>query len=597
MCGIFGMYLNRPLTPEDVARGERGTGMLAHRGPDGAGYWQDADAGIFFGHRRLAIIDPTAASDQPMRRQAVTICYNGELYNYVEIREALRQQGRVFDTSGDTEVLLQAYLAWGKAAFRRFDGMFALALWDGGSLTLACDPFGEKPLYWLQREEGIYFASEAQVLINLFRLDFDAAPETLTTFLVLGYLPGANTGYPGLKALSPASLAVFRRGQAPVIEKYWTPPEAHIGSGEPAILTEAELDRIHDVLTESTRRRLRSDVPLGLFLSAGVDSTLVAAMIAKDCGQAVTAFTVAFPDGADETGAAGAIARHFGLPHVVVDSHADESWRDAPGELSRLYGVPNDNFTAWSVRLMSRLARQHMTVALSGLGGDEIFFGYNKYMFLWRRQHAFALPSWLTVLCLTASRLPGMPSGLRNALGYLQGSEFDRFSLVKNPGLIGMLAELTANMPDRAALLTADAAPLFLKARNFDLQYGLPGSYIPAIDRGSMRASLEVRTPFLSTAVLETVSSLDPRSLIAFGQKSVLRRLLARYLPPEMVDRPKQGFVFPLDRYLRSAPDRLLVIPHLPSARVAEIWCRRRENAYAPLAFRLKILENLVASI
>lgn len=595
MCGIFGMFLNRPLTPKDIRRGQTATDRLAHRGPDGGGYWHDVEAGVFLGHRRLAIIDPTPSSDQPMLLDNGIITYNGELYNFIEVRDALIQAGRSFKTDGDTEVLLAAWQTWGVEAFHRLDGMFAFAIWNGGALTLAVDPFAEKPLYWLRRPEGIYFASEVEPLREIGGLVFEPTPQEVALFVMLGYIPAPQTGYAGLQMLPPATVMTFRPGQAPQAECYWTPPLAtERGSGPALPLSDAELDGIQEILVTSIRRRLRSDVPLGLFLSGGIDSSLVAAIASRDCGQTPTALTVSFPDGVDEVAAARAIAEHLGLPHVAVDSHADESWRQAPAELQSLYGVPNDNFTAWSIRLMSSLARRHMTVALSGLGGDEVFFGYNKYTFLWRRRGAFALPGWLTWPAAALSHLPGAPAMLKLAAEYLQGNNFQRFLAVKNGGLNAAIVDEDLSVLG-SEFGFGDGRPLYLQARDFDMRYGLTNSYNPAVDRGSMRSSLEVRTPFLSRSLVEAVAKLDARALIAFGQKSVLRRLLERYLPPALCAGPKRGFVFPMHRYLDAQPQSAPRILGIGKQYAEAIWRERGAAPQSAIALRLDLLRHMMA--
>lgn len=588
------MLLNRPLTAEDVARGRLMTDRLSYRGPDGSGDWHDAEKGVFLGHRRLAIIDPRPESDQPMRLGGDVITYNGEIYNFLELRQALSQAGVGFTTSGDTEVLLAAWQKWGPAALDRVDGMFAFAIWNGEILTLAVDAFAEKPLYWLQQPEGMYFASEVAPLREIASLAFQPSAEEIGLFMMLGYIPAPNTGYPGLQVLPPATQLTFRSGRVVQQKTYWTsPPAQERGKAAPAPLGEKELDVVHDALVTSVRRRLRSDVPLGLFLSGGVDSSLVAAISARDCGQTPTALTVSFPDGVDEAASAQAIAAHLGLPHVVVDSREDDSWRQAPAELQSLYGVPNDNFTAWSIRLLSALARQYMTVALSGLGGDEIFFGYNKYSFLWQRRHTFALPEWITAPAAMMARLPGMPAALHQVADYLQGNAFERFISVKNGGLNAGMVDA-----DLSVFATAygfgDGRPLYLQARDFDIRHGLTGSYNPAVDRGSMRASLEVRTPFLSRSLVEAVAGFDARALIAFGQKSVLRRLLERYMPAALFSGPKRGFVFPMQRYLETRSPQVPRITGVSATASEAIWQRRSGAPQTAMALRLDLLHHMM---
>lgn len=586
MCGLFGMLLARSLTDEDVVRAEKACQALAHRGPDGQGTYVDRARGLFLGHRRLAIIDPTARSDQPMKRGNDVMVYNGEIYNYRELRDELMVLGEQFETTGDTEVLMAVYQRWKIQGLTKLDGMFAMALWDGDTLTLAVDPFGEKPLYWLRRPEGHYFASEAQILVDFFGLPVRPKEADARTFLVLGYLPSPNTGIENLDLFPPATLVELSNKHPSRAQNYWKKPPVQIRTGKVAALGEASLDQVAEVLTTSLQRRLRSDVPLGLFLSGGVDSALIAALCAKELKTQLQTLTVAFPDGVDEAPTAAQIAKYFGHDHRVVNSQADETWRQADAECWSLYGSLNDNMTAWSIRLMSRLAKPHMTVALSGLGGDELFFGYNKYGFLWRRRLAYRVPK---ILAGVIGKIPH--AKLSMVQQYLAGDDFWRYISLKNNGLGPLLGELLEGLPVRSAFPNDRQEPV-LAARQFELENALAGSYIASVDRGSMRASLEVRTPFLSRPLLETLAQFDPRSLIAFGQKDLLKRLLVRYLPKAIWDQPKRGFVFPLRRYLETLPDQIPDIPQLPSGLVRDIHQNRLNPAYAGLAFRLQLLAH-----
>jgi asparagine synthase (glutamine-hydrolysing) len=591
MCGIFGFSLNRPVRESDLMLGRRGTELLKHRGPDGSGEWAEAARGIYLGHRRLAVIDTSAANAQPMTSGPFVVSFNGEIYNFKELRDELAPHGRNFATSGDTEVLLKAWEEWGEGAIDRFDGMFAFALYDGARLHLVSDPFGEKPLYYAVTGEGVYFASEAQPLIQLLGLEFAPCGSENLAVMMLGFVPAPGTGFTNLFTLPPATHVVIEAGKIVSERRYWEPPRAKPQRGPLRPLSEKELDRIHEDLLVSLRRRVRSDVPLGLFLSAGVDSATVAAMVAKDLKLGLEAFTVSFPDAADESAGAARIASFLGLQHRIVDSREDDTWRQAPLRLAGLFGVPNDNLTAISVHQMSSLARSRMTVALSGIGGDELFYGYNKYAFLYRHRRLYQfLPPLLNLARPLDPLLRGFEPW-RKACSLFRGDAAWRFLALKNNGL-GALLDRIPDARNWARTLFSGDAELAYLARDFDTRVTLPGSYISAVDRGSMRASLEVRTPFLSRRLFETIAGFDQRTFMAFGQKQALRRILYRYVPRSVLQDVKQGFVFPAQRYLAAQPDAPPEVEGIPGNVRAEIWRDRRDARYRMLAIRLCMLET-----
>jgi asparagine synthase (glutamine-hydrolysing) len=591
MCGIVGFISTGVLTDEDIARGRRLRDGLAHRGPDGAGEWLDRARGIYLGHRRLSIVDLSDASAQPMSDDGLVLSFNGEIYNYMELRAELANM-RHFRTTGDTEVLLAAWHKWGAAALDRLDGMFAISLFDGEQMHLATDPFGEKPIYWAKTPRGCWFCSEADVLARELGLTFGPSPAEAQTFLALGFLPAPATGIPSLHEVPAATHGILTAEGFVRSRHYWTPPVARAAEGEIRGPSERELDEIGEAILESLRRRMRADVPVGLFLSAGVDSSLLAAMAARELGLKLQTLTVAFPDGKDESGPAGEIARYLGLPHKTIDSREATDWQHAPMEMADMFGVPSDNLTALSVRQMSALARQDMTVALSGLGGDELFFGYNRHLRLWAHRHLHRLgPPVAMALRPMAALLRAIPR-VGAALDELAGSPAWRFLSAKNNSLGGIVDRLALAVSALSAEFPGDR-DLVYEARDFDVRRSLPGNYIPSVDRASMRVGLEVRAPFLSRAIAECIGRMDARALVAGGQKVVLRRLLARYLPAGLVDRPKQGFVFPAARYLAGRDANPPAAAGIDPELAAGIWRQRADGRYRSFALRLCILEAL----
>ncbi len=591
MCGIFGFWLKRPLIADDLARGRRGTKLLGHRGPDGTGEWFDSGRGLYFGHRRLAIIDVNARSDQPMSRAGNVIAYNGEIYNFSELRGELTASGSSFETTGDTEVLLAAWSEWGEGALDRFDGMFAFAISGRDDLVLATDPFGEKPFYVATTEDGIWFSSEPQPLIEILDLEFRPDAEEIRLFLSLGFLPPPHTGFARLEVMPPATIRRYGRTLSFKDRRYWQVPEGATTAGPIAPLTEQNVDDVAHELLVSLKRRLRSDVPIGLFLSSGVDSSLIAALCARELGVSLNAYTVSFPDGVDEAPAAGRIAAHLGLPHMTIDSSEAPSDSPLPAQLVDLYGVPNDNLSGLSVSRMSKAARSHVTVALSGTGGDELSYGYNKYRFLWRRRAIYQLPKAPFRLAASMPRFLHAVPFWKMATDYLAGDDLFRIISIKNGGFANEISRIGGGLP----LVPLHGEDLVQSNRALDMEWTLPGSYLAAVDRGSMRAGLEVRTPFLSRGVFAKAASIDSRSLVDGPQKALLHRILSRYLPAELIETAKRGFVSPMQRYVSSLKEPPRKAWQYGDD-VQSLWQQRTNSAAGNILLRVDILHRLLSS-
>ena len=595
--------LNRPLTEDDIALGRAGTNALSYRGPDGYGEWLDEDNGVFLGHRRLAIIDPTSASDQPMIRNRLAITYNGELYNYPELRSRLKHLGADFSTAGDVEVLLRAWEHWREGALEQVDGMFAFVLWDGVHAHVAVDAFGEKPLYCANTADGLYVSSELSPLVSLLSLEPEPEGDILTEFLVMGYVTPPRTAFPCVERVSGGTKLRVRAGRVVGRERYWTPPTAAPGVGRVTPLSEGQLDRIHETFVESLVGRLRADVPMCLFLSSGVDSALTAAITSRDLGKTPHCVTVAFRTGpnADESGVAASIATQLGLPHEVVESTQDPL-KVGPGELIDLFGQPCDSLTAFSIRQMSAAVRSRFKVGLTGMGGDEIFMGYGRHAHFYAWRTLYGLPQALRIgLGLLAQGVRrvgacGWPnlrhSDILRTLALCVGvRDHERYIAQKNFPTIHWLRQLP-QFESLALGFAAKTTPsLESQVADIELSSVMPGSRLVSTDVGSMRASLEMRTAFLSRQLSETVASMDPRAFVAFGQKSVLRRLLRRYLPDSIVNTPKKGFIFPQERFLQtygSSPPRLR---RLSRDQTDVVWSQTSCPGWRRIAVRLIVAE------
>jgi asparagine synthase (glutamine-hydrolysing) len=536
MCGIAGLF---NFGPSIASTGEAElclramTDSLVHRGPDAEGIWVDPRSRCLLGNRRLSVIDVSAAGLQPMPSAdgRWMVAFNGEIYNFQEIRQRLEDGGIRFHGHSDTEVLSNSIARWHTGALHRFDGMFAFAAFDThtGHLLLARDPFGEKPLYYMELPGGgLAFASELQALERLPAFDNNASVETLAELLMFGYVGGSRSIYGSVRKLPPGHWLLAAPGQPLQIQRYFS-FEPGIDSHDPRPLPELA-DELEEILVRSLRRRVIADVPLGAFLSGGVDSSTVCALMCKRLGLEPKTFSVGFAGAAEsEHETARAFAQHLGIEHherILVPSDIE-----ALGELGKFLDEPNSDWSCLPVYMLSKLAREHVTVAISGDGGDEMFGGYSRYAETLHQEGQAALDvhgSWSAGNSYYSS-------------GLLALDERDLVQLLGAvpPGLTMHLADLRDG-------LDQPSGSLMSRMRKTDVQNYLPGSVLAKVDRMSMQHSLEVRTPFLSVELARFAEQLPPTALDAEGlSKRVLREVAYRYLPRTLVNRPKLGFGLP----------------------------------------------------
>lgn len=594
MCGVFALFLNRPLNAEDIRLARQGTAALVHRGPDASGEWFDTEKGVYLGHRRLAIVDLSDRSSQPMVADNLVISYNGEIYNFRDVRKFLAGRGHTFGSTGDVEVVVRSWQEEGRKCLDRFDGMFGFALWDGEEAHLAVDAFGEKPLFIAKTKDGIWVSSEIGPLVDVLGLNPDLEGDAKTAFLCLGNIPAPLTAFADVERLPPATIMTIRGGQTVSAEQYWSIPVGHQRVGKPEPVSETDLGEISNVLCQSVERRLIADVPLGLFLSSGVDSSLVAALIAKELGRKVECLTVSFPIGGvpNEAAPAARIAEHLGLPHEVIEN-LDDPESMGPAALIDLFGQPTENVSAFPVAQLARTASNRFKVAMSGIGGDEAVFGYGKHAALYQyrlRYRALKPLSAVLAMMPTEFREPARISSLFGLFGvrpwevYLALKNYPALSWIRNTEGYESWARKEF---DEASI------PPYLWVPRYEQRKILPNEHLIMNDVASMRASLELRTPFLSKELFEVVAQFDPRSLVAFGQKSILRRLLGRYLPAELYELPKRGFRFPQECFLASHGDAVPRVPGLRPSTVDRVWrLRDRGRGWERLAVRLVALEE-----
>jgi asparagine synthase (glutamine-hydrolysing) len=564
MCGIAGIVRAEGPRPEDADAVARMTASLRHRGPDGHGLLTVGQA--TFGHRRLAIVDLSDDAAQPMTSEdgKTAITYNGEFYTFRELRREL-EADRAFVSQSDTEVVLAGYERWGDAVLERLNGMYAFAIWDSGRrrLLLARDPYGQKPLYYSELAGGgVAFASEARALLLLDEVDQTLNRASIAKYLALDCFPAATTAFRGIKKLEPGcTLVLDLAAGEPTLELRRPPPRRYgvldVGPEEAA----AELWRL---LVTSVERRLMSDVPLGLFLSGGLDSSAVlAAMAACVPASRIKTFAVGFREASfDESGPARQVAAAFGVEHSELILDESKLLALLPQVLDHL-DQPLADVSVIPTYALSKFAREHVTVALGGDGGDELFAGYDTFV-----AECFARPYLrapaLARRAVAAVALALPPSDRRMSLS-MRARRFVR-GLDPSP-VVRNLRWFGSFLPEEAAALVVGGPPAEsiyedLLARSYpgkgqsalELWTGwyLPDDVLTKVDRASMAVSLEVRAPLLDPELARFAHSLPYKYKVrGLTRKWIFKRALRGRLPDSIVARPKQGFGAPNGRWLR----------------------------------------------
>ena len=552
MCGIFAFSLNRKLNSEDIKIGKEGLNLLKHRGPDDSNYWIQKQKGIFIGHNRLKIIDLSNKNSQPFKYKKSILSYNGEIYNFNNIKKDLISAGEKFDTKGDTEVLSRYLYLYGANGINNLDGMFAFVFYYKNKILLSNDPFGEKPLYILTRGNDFYFSSELTPLIKIFNLKLDVSQLEYELFMGLGYLPAHYTGYKNIVKLGPANYSeIDLKNRKLDICKYWEPNEVDKNDLK-NIIEPNDIKEFKYQIIDSINSRLVSDVPIGVFLSSGIDSLLLTSLIKKELNKDILSLTVKFNsnDINDESVLAKKATNYLDVDHIIIDSEKNR----IENELlftKDIYGELNDNITVISSYLMSIYAKKYISVALNGTGGDELFFGYNKYSGLNTiYQLKNNLDSLNNILKLFPEYfLKKLPVKFQRFVKYLKVSNQDSFLLIKNYNGFEYLKQF--DLLFKFLQKNISKNDIIFAGREFDINYSLPNTYIPYMERGSMKASLEVRSPYLNKSLYNFTNKFSSSALIAKGQKWVLKSILNQYLPSKYFNFPKVGFVNPRKEFIQ----------------------------------------------
>jgi asparagine synthase (glutamine-hydrolysing) len=626
MCGFVG-FLGGAGAHEQATLGvlRNMANAIVHRGPDSEGYWTDVQAGIGLAHRRLAIVDLSPAGAQPMASvsERYVLAFNGEIYNHLRLRDALQSEGKVLsDWRGhsDTETLLAGFDAWGiEATLGKCIGMFAIAAWDKKkrTLTLARDRLGEKPLYYGWQGQGaqaaFLFGSELSALRRHPKFAEEINRDALVMYMRQNCIGGEQSIYSGINKLSPGHmLSVSLAATEPVLRAWWSGAAvARQGVEQPfAGLPDDAVDALEALLRDAVGQQMMADVPLGAFLSGGIDSSTVVALMQAQSSRPVRTFSIGFHEaGYNEAEHAKAVAQHLGTDHTELYVTAQQALDVIP-KLSSLYSEPFADSSQIPTFLVSQLARQHVTVSLSGDAGDELFCGYNRYQMtagLWGQLSRIPRP----LRQMAASMITSFPPVAWDKLGaVLPMSQMSRLGdkLHKGAALLGSrsVADLYLGMvshwadPGSVVLgasepdtVVAGAQPALLglgdveRMMALDMLSYLPNDILVKVDRAGMGVSLETRVPFLDHRVVEFAWSLPLDYKLRNGvTKWSLRQVLYRHVPRELIERPKMGFGVPIDQWLR-VPLRDWAESLLSESRL------RQEGFFDPTPIRRKWSEHL----
>ena len=613
MCGIAG-FAGMPYAPEESMHRVRAMcDAIRHRGPDSDGYYVDADVAL--GMRRLSIID-VEGGRQPITNEdgSLIVVFNGEIYNHHELRTELAGRGHRFRTHSDTEVLVHAYEEYGPAMVNRLNGMFAFALWNTRTrqLFIARDRTGMKPLSYLQTADGIAFCSELRSLWTLLPQELQLSPTSVMQYLAFGYVPHPHSIFEKVRKLPPGHMLTWSAHDGLSIKSFWQPP-----APDPSLRNESELiDQLRDLLSQAVAAHLESEVPLGAFLSGGLDSSTVVALMCRHAQGRIKTFSIGFAeDRYDESAVARSVAGEFGTEHtdLVLRPNVESMFEAIAG----LFDEPFADSSAIPTFLVAQLARSSVTVALSGDGGDELFGGYSRYREILTRGNA--LPALIgRLLSTTGLMLPHFFPG-RNRLVDLGRSCWGRYAATvaqpvrRNEGGIARAgvpgASVTINDQLHEYIRNVRGDDFASAMMQIDLQSYMPGDIHTKVDRTSMAVSLEARVPLLDTRLMDLALRIPGHLRVTARETKVLfRRAIRGIVPDSVLSRPKQGFEIPLGGWFRGplrhriesmkTPSSALspfIDPHAMRRLVFEHTVGRRDHS--AMLWRVMVLDSWLAML
>ncbi|MBN4049763.1 asparagine synthase (glutamine-hydrolyzing), partial [Bacteroidales bacterium AH-315-N07] len=535
------------------------TDVLNYRGPDDSGYefWSTESVNVGLGHRRLSIIDLSQLGHQPMHFENLVIAFNGEVYNFLEIKSELEKEGYSFKSTTDTEVILKAFHKWGIEAVNQFNGMFAIALYDKSLevLYLIRDRMGIKPLFYYYDGKNLVFASELKAIMEYpffeKRIDYDA----LNIFLYHGYIPAPYSIFESVYKLEPGNYLVFKNGEI-MLREYWNLEEKFRNkSVDDNISKEEIIDKLDEIITSSVKYRMISDVPLGAFLSGGYDSSIVTAIMQKISSNPINSFTIGFNEKQyNEANYAKEVANHLGTKHYELYlpiKNVEELIKDIP----LYYDEPFADSSQLPTLLVSKLAKQNVTVVLSGDGGDEMFCGYNNYDIIVRRKKYKSLSKILRSLNNTVY-IEGFLSKFKtrlNRLLYLDNDVniLNSSYLISKYYLNGLVKNSTYEYCNRYFELARHIPNIQEAGMLQDMLLYLPNDILTKVDRATMSVSLEGRVPLLDYRLVEYSLTIPHELKYCNGEKKyILKQLAYRYIPEKLLNRTKMGFGVPVFEWL-----------------------------------------------
>lgn len=600
MCGICGIVTREPNQIESADL-HRMCYTLTHRGPDDEGYYIDSDAGLAM--RRLSIID-LVTGQQPVSNEdgSIWLIFNGEIYNYRQLRTDLLKKGHIFTTESDSEVIIHAYEAYGDHFLEHLNGMFAFAIWDRSRcrLLLARDRLGIKPLYYWATDEQIIFGSELKALLAHPTVPRQIDPIALDHFLTLEYIPSPRTIFQDIAKLAPATYLVWEKGRSHTFT-YW-----HIPTNLPIPISKDDCaERLNELIDDAVRLQLVSDVPLGAFLSGGIDSSTIVAAMSQAATKQIRTFSIGFADTTyNELPYARAVAVHFGTHHEEAILQPDIA--DLAEKLIGHLDEPIADFSILPTYLVSQLAREHVTVALSGDGGDELFGGYDSYVAQSAARFYNYLPTGLRqrVLPPLLDRLPPQPAKkgfINKAKRFVEGGSLP--PALQHTRWMFFLNEADKNQLYQPALrerVNGHSASLLLshfqqaasreslaQQQYVDVKTYLADNILTKVDRMSMAVSLEARVPLLDHRIVEFALNLPSHLKLYRGRtKVILRQAMSGRLPPTVLNKPKQGFSIPLKHWLRSSLRPMMTDLLAPD-------CIRQRNYFYPQTIQRWVTEHL----
>ena len=588
MCGFYGLFTGKPLTREELKDQRKYSQLIKYRGPDFSGEYISNKKDFYAWHHRLSIIDLKKNSNQPFKYKNYTILFNGEIYNYKKIKRKLEKKFR-FKTNGDTEVLLYSWIMWGKKFHQYIDGMYSFVVYDNKNLHFISDNFLEKPLYYLKIKNQIFFSSEQSILIKQFRLKKNIDSNKINSFMSLGFLPYEFPIYNELNYMKPSSIVTFDKNLKKCEINYWNKSKKNV----PKIksFNDNNKKKLKNLLIESIESRLTSDVPIAHFMSSGFDSVLIAAIAKKELNYKLSTYTVRTPENDKEIIQVKKICKFLGLPNKIINYTYDQNFEKISKKLLNLFYEPNDNVAALMFMEMAKKIKQDgFKVSFCGLGGDELIMGYNKYYFLNKiNKYTFNQNLLLNKLFNKLSFL--FFGELKDKFDkFILPSKFDKFLNFRNLENHG---NISSSFTRKIKEIRNDDN-LLRSMYNFDINNTLPLSYNKALDLGSMRSSIEVRSPFLNKKIFNYLRRFENDIFLKGASKKIFRDILLEYLPKSLIPKTKIGFNYPLNNICKSIDFKNLNI----NLKNNILFLKKKHNFknnnknFNKLVFRLLILNN-----